>query len=177
LCAHPIRRENFSLAEILKTTAANRKIAQLPPTEKFQKPKPPPYTPSNTPNHARHDFIHSSVTDIYTPSEFPKPTAASHKNPLTLLTFHTFASPNLIAFTMSTQHPFPGKPPISSLPLPAESNHLTNFDRYDGLTVIPRANQEKGVARTDGSAHSQVLREFTTRSPVEKTNTLMTQND
>jgi hypothetical protein len=40
-----------------------------------------------------------------------------------------------------------------------------------------RANQEKGVAWTDGSAHSQVLRGFTTRSPVEKTNKLMTQND
>jgi hypothetical protein len=41
----------------------------------------------------------------------------------------------------------------------------------------PRANQEKGVAQTDGSAHSQVLREFTTRSPVEKTNKIMTKND
>jgi hypothetical protein len=43
--------------------------------------------------------------------------------------------------------------------------------------LTARANQEKGVARTDGSAHSQDLREFTTRSPVEKANKLMTQND
>ncbi len=45
------------------------------------------------------------------------------------------------------------------------------------MQQLPRANQEKGVAWTDGSAHSQVLQEFTTRSPVEKTNKLMTHND
>jgi hypothetical protein len=132
--APEILKATATNCKISATTAANRKISKTKTTPA----RHPPYTPSNTPNHAHHDFIHSSVIDTYTPSKFPKPTSADHKYPLTLLTFHTFTSSNLISFTMSTQHPLPSKLPISSFPLPAESNRLTTFDCYKGLPLIPK---------------------------------------